>query len=49
MEIGCADEPLCFPDSTGRVFVNPTTRLALTSLCSFEDGSNCDGPLTYEW
>ncbi len=49
MLIHCADPLLCFPDPQGTVFINPTSRLALTSECSFEDGSNCKAPLTYEW
>ena len=45
VEIECASEGLCFP-TYGGIFVNPTSRLALKSLCVEE----CEtGEITYSW
>eukprot|EP00094_Tigriopus_californicus_P011733 TCALIF_11336-PA protein Name:"Similar to lov-1 Location of vulva defective 1 (Caenorhabditis elegans)" AED:0.02 eAED:0.02 QI:96/0.94/0.83/1/0.71/0.80/36/119/3138 len=49
MDIFCADPTLCFADELGNIYVNPTTRLAIKAACSIADGSNCDGPLSYQW
>jgi hypothetical protein len=44
-EIQCASAGLCFPNPSG-VMINPTSRLALTSLCT----EQCDGgTLSYTW
>ena len=45
----CASDGLCFPDASGQLFVNPTSRLALKGHCSVEDGSNCVSEMTYYW
>ena len=42
--IKCKSESLCFPTYNG-VYINPTTRLALTAECM----NFCDGDLQYEW
>ena len=45
VEIDCASAGLCFP-TTGAIFINPTSRLALRSNCTAE----CDsGEITYNW
>lgn len=44
MSIKCKSKSLCFP-GYGGVFVNPTTRLAITAECI----GLCEGDLTYEW
>jgi hypothetical protein len=49
MGILCADPALCFTDSNGNTFVNPSSRLALKAWCSLDEGSDCSGPMTYEW
>ena len=44
-DIKCASDGLCFPNPSG-VMINPTSRLALTSLCK----EQCDGgTLYYTW
>ena len=49
MMILCADPALCFTDSTGKTFVNPSSRLALKAWCSLDGGSDCSEPMTYSW
>ena len=49
MDIVCADPGLCFEDDLGNIYVNPTSRMALKTSCSFEDGSNCKPEMTYAW
>ena len=44
ISIKCKSQSLCFPTPNG-VYVNPTTRLALTAECL----DLCDGDLSYEW
>lgn len=44
ISIKCKSQSLCFPTPDG-VYVNPTTRLALTAECL----DLCDGDLSYEW
>ncbi|XP_023332927.1 uncharacterized protein LOC111704811 [Eurytemora carolleeae] len=50
LEIACAEPSLCpLQASTGQVFINPTSRLGLRASCSNKQGSDCTGPLTYNW
>lgn len=49
MMILCADPALCFTDSSGNTFINPSSRLALKAWCSLDEGSDCSEPFTYEW
>lgn len=49
MGILCADPALCFTDSIGNTYVNPSSRLALKAWCSIDDGSDCTEPMTFSW
>ena len=49
MGILCADPALCFTDSSGKTFVNPSSRLALKAWCTFDEGSDCSEPMSYSW
>ncbi|CAL4110573.1 unnamed protein product, partial [Meganyctiphanes norvegica] len=44
MSIQCADPKLCIP-TFGGVYVNPSSRIALASICS----DYCDPGMTYRW
>ena len=49
MKILCADPALCFSDSSGKTYINPSSRLALKAWCSLDEGSDCSEPMKYKW
>ena len=48
MEIECADPLLCLVGEGGKLFINPSSRLAVKALCSTKGNSDCSS-LTYQW
>ena len=41
MEIECADPLLCLVGEGGKLFINPTSRLAVKAECSVRGNSDC--------
>ena len=48
MEIECADSLLCLVGEGGKLFINPSSRLAVKATCSTKDTSDCSS-LSYKW
>ena len=48
MEIECADPLLCLVGEGGKLFINPTSRLAVRAQCSTKDNSDCS-KMSYQW
>ena len=48
MDIECADPLLCLVGEGGRLFINPTSRLAVKAQCTVKGNSDCSS-LAYEW
>ena len=48
MEIVCADSLLCLVGEGGKLYINPSSRLAVKATCSTKGNSDCTA-LTYEW
>ena len=44
----CADQLLCLVGEGGKLFINPSSRLAVKATCSTKGGSDCSG-LEYQW
>ena len=44
----CADQLLCLVREGGKLFINPSSRLAVKATCSTKGGSDCSG-LEYQW
>ena len=44
----CADSLLCLVGEGGKLFINPTSRLAVKATCSEKGNSDCSG-LEYQW
>ena len=44
----CADQLLCLVGEGGKLFINPSSRLAVKATCSTKGGSDCTG-LEYQW
>ena len=44
----CADSLLCLVGEGGKLFINPTSRLAVKATCSTKGNSDCSG-LEYQW
>lgn len=45
----CADSLLCLIGEGGKIFINPSSRLAVKATCSLKGGSDCSNPFAYEW
>ena len=48
MEIECADPLLCLVGEGGKLFINPSSRLAVRAQCSTKGNSDCSR-MTYQW
>ena len=48
MEIECADQLLCLVGEGGKLFINPTSRLAVKAQCSTQGNSDCS-KMSYQW
>ena len=48
MEIECADPLLCLIGEGGKLFINPTSRLAVQAQCSTKGSSDCS-KMSYQW
>ena len=48
MEIECADPLLCLVGEGGKLFINPTSRLAVRAQCSTKGNSDCS-KMSYQW
>ena len=48
MEIECADPLLCLVGEGGKLFINPTSRLAVRAQCSTKGNSDCS-KMSYKW
>ena len=48
MEIECADPLLCLVGEGGKLFINPTSRLAVKAQCSTKGKSDCS-KMSYQW
>lgn len=40
---------LCLIGEGGKIFINPSSRLAVKATCSLKGGSDCSNPFSYEW